>query len=150
MTDAQRKAKKEEQEAEEKDRPVEALQKKQDKTNNAAHLSTFQPRQSISNDVTEAKMRQALVDPAVDSEGKVVEESLIESRTVKLEESDKAAKKRKDGEEAEPVPPPKRVSNARARVASAARGLTIDFHARAGASVLHRRSSQTACIDSGR
>jgi len=109
MTEAQRKAAKEKEAAEEKDEPAEALRKKQNKTGSAPHLATFQPRQSISNDVTEASMRQALVAPAIDGDGKVVEESLIKSRTVKVEESDHAGK-REGGEDAEPVPPPKRVS----------------------------------------
>lgn len=114
MTDSQRKARKKEQEDEAREKPEEALKRKQDKTNNAAHLGTFQPRQSVSNDPTEARMRQAVASPvSPDKEGEVVEESLMESRTIKVdgqEESGLKGKKEQEQEEEGPVPPPKRVS----------------------------------------
>lgn len=110
MTESQRKTRKDKadkKKEKDKDSDKKPVSKAEKQTRADLHLSMFHPRVATANDATEARMRQAVVPPAVDADGQV-EDSLIESRTVKLEESEKARKGEDD--EAEPVPPPKRVS----------------------------------------
>lgn len=109
MTDSQRKDKKKADETMAKEKPEEAHKRKHNRTDNSDHLGTYQPRQGIAADVTQAKMRDALVGPKADKEAKAAEESLIEARSVKAKEAKEADKEAKEGEEAEPVPPPKKV-----------------------------------------